>query len=482
MSGGLKILQVVKQNKNLVSINLKGNCVPAEILSNIKDQLLENQKRRILLQVPVTARENIAPVTLSSDEDDQGIYDRNRKNKKTKKRERSRTPLEELRGSPLGNSGNEENDRQEIKKSSKPVSKNKSGGKCFNQVEITEKFGTLDQILRERAESIDFLQNELDVKTSECKLVMTENEKLKTEIERLKEENKKNLEEKAKELEDMKKAQTKLESNWKESYRELEETNASNAKMKQELEAKNRAYEKELRKASLEVQSVKEKFAITVQTYEDNISECKMEVHRVKREMHEKESRCKIEVNTLKESLKETTEALEKCQEQLQKLRNELRESIETQAKLKLKADESERFVARTIKLEDALHRCKEDKEKLDEKLHESRKTIASLQKQLIQLQEESIEPQKRYEALKMELQIEKEKSASLRLDMHDERTRMREQSEQMQKLLSQINGMYTQISDAQSNHAEALRLKDAEIEKLKDVISKKTRELDEFK
>ena len=466
-SGGQKILQGIKHNRTLISLNLQGNCVRNEIYSAIKEQIMENQKRRVLSETPLILKENIHPILITSEEDDQMNHVKSRLQKKKKKRE--------MRDSPLGDSGNEDADLD----ARRLMLKKTNSESC---TEFTEKIEALNQILKERLATIDHLHTEVEAKNMELKHITTENEELKTEIRKMQEEYNNTLEEKNKELENLKKTMSKTENNWKESYKELEEAYQNNLKVKQEFESKNRAYEKELRKASIEVQSMKEKFSSTIQNYEDTISECKMEVHRMKREMQEKENRCKVETNTLKESLKESTGALEKCQEQLQKIRNELRESLESQAKLKIKADEAERFASRTAKIEEALHKSKEEREKLEEKLHESRKSVASLQKQVIRVQDEAMEPQKRYEALKLELQIEREKSISLKAEMHDERKRMKEQNEQIQKLLSQINGLYAQLSEAQSNHAEALRIKESEIEKLKNVISQKTRELDDYK
>ncbi|XP_014212994.1 leucine-rich repeat-containing protein 45-like [Copidosoma floridanum] len=470
MSGGQKILQGVQHNRFLVSLNLKGNCVPSEIHSAIKDRIAENQKRQLLCETPVFQIPAI-PNSTSTEEDDRGTQVKLRSRKKKKKRERSKTPMEDLRDSPLGDSGNEGVPKKPSKDSEHEV-----------RPEIAEKIQALDRIIQERAASMDLLQTELVSKEDELKSIHSENEKLKTEIQKLKEEKEVALEEKVKELEDVKRAHAKAEGSWNESYKELEEAQRNTARLRQEAEAKNRNYEKELRKVSSEVQMLKEKYASTVQSHEDVLSDFKVETHRLKRDVQERENKYRIETNALKESLKETTEALEKCQEQLQKLRNELRESVEVQGRLKMKADEAERFASRTLRIEEALNRSKEEKEKLEEKLQESRRSVAQLQKQMIKVQEESLEPQKRYEALKLELLIERERSAALKIELQDERARMKEQTEQLQKMLGQINGLYAQLSEVQACHAEVLRVKDAEIEKLKGVVGQKTRELDDYK
>lgn len=83
---------------------------------------------------------------------------------------------------------------------------------------------------------------------------------------------------------------------------------------------------------------------------------------------------------------------------------------------------------------------------------------------------------------MKLELRLEREKSTSLTSELQVERTRMREQTEQMQKMLGQVNGLYAQLSEEQKNNAEKLREKDKEIDKGKDAVAIKARELEEFK
>jgi chromosome segregation ATPase len=476
MNGGIKILQAIKKNRVLLSFNLKGNCIPNDIYSAITEQIIENRKRKILYETPVGLKDNNCLVAASS-EDDQMRKIKSRIQKRKTRKERSKTSIDQLRDSPLGNSGSEDNNSL----TTQMTLKNKHIG-SYGIIEIDDKIQALNKILQERLATIDTLRSDLESKTTELKLIHIENEKIKSELEFFKEENINNLKEKTADIENLKKVHSKTEKNWKESYKDLEESYENNLKQKQEVDAKNRAYEKELRKAALEMQSMKDKLTSTIQNYEDTVSECKTDIHRMKREMTERENRCKIEITTLKETLKESTQALEKCQEHLQKLRNELHESNEIQAKLKIKADENERLTARIIKIEDALNKSKDEREKLEEKLQESRKSIASLQKLIIKLQEESIEPQKRYEALKMELQLEKEKSSNLKSEIQDQTTRIREQNEQVQKMLSQINGLYTQISEAQSNHVEILHTKEIELEKLQNVVTQKTRELNDFK
>lgn len=347
MTGGHKLLQAIRQNNSLTSLSLKGSCVPSEICSAINDKISENLEKQTLfrqeIRSPSIARVASSVHSLSS-EDDAAML------------------------------------RLQKKKKKKKVDKVQS---CS---EIDDKIGGLNKILKERLEDIERLTIELEGKTVELEGKNVENKELQSQVDELKSKYDRVLEEKLREIEGLKKIHTKAEIAWKESYRELEETLQTTFSVKTDLESKNRILEKELRKCSLELQSTKDKFTLTIQSYEDSMSDCKLEVHRAKRELQEREIHGKIESDALKKSLKETSEALEKCQEQLQKLRDELRESLEVQARLKIKTDEAERIAARTVRIEEALRKCRDERDKVEEKLVEARGSVATLQKQVCKL------------------------------------------------------------------------------------------------
>ncbi|KAJ8665021.1 hypothetical protein QAD02_006683 [Eretmocerus hayati] len=480
LSGGQKILSGVKFNRVLTVMNLKGNCVPNDIHSSIMDQIKRNQKRHSLCQSH-TLKANLRSVLETNERSDfllgSGIHRRNYGSMNRKQgKMKMKSSVREMRGSPLGDSGNEHNDLATIDR--REASPSHVEIHCENEnidESLNEKIETLKRVLQERATTLQSLESSLEVKNAELALIKTENEDLKEEIENLKKINQTTLEDKRKEVEVLEKVKAQVERDWKESYKELEEENQNILRQKQEFEGKYRANEKEMRKGALEIQALKEKLLSVSRQYEDTISEYRIEVHGAKRELQEKDNRHKIEVSALKRTLKETTEALEECQDHLLKLRNELKESQENQAKLKIKVGESEMVTSKMVKISEALEKCKLEKEKLERELQESKKTV-------YKLQEDLIEPQKRFKTLKLELQIEREKNLRLKQEVQDERARVKEQNEQMQKMVSQINGLYTQMNEIQSNHAEILKTKDNEIEKLKRLCAEKTLELDEFR
>ncbi|XP_058796378.1 leucine-rich repeat-containing protein 45-like [Phymastichus coffea] len=455
-TGGQKLLQALGHNTRLTSLSLKGSCVPSDICSAINDKVSENLEKQVLFQSPL-ARD-----------------------------QRLRSPIAARGGSVLHSPSHSSEEgaatsrSQKKKRGDRPAPAAPSGNEDSNGLD--DKLEGLNKILKERSDSIDRLKAELEGKSTELEAKSAENQELKAEIRKLQEEHEKVSQEKLKEVDSLKRIHAKAEAAWKESYRELEETLQTTFAAKTDLESKTRILEKDLRKCSLELQSTKDKFTSTIRSYEDSMSDCKLEAYRAKREFQEREAHCKIEGDALKKSLKETSEALEKCQQQLQKLRDELRESLEVQAKLKIRTDEAERVASRTARIEESLRKCREDRDAVEAKLLEARSTVATLQKQIIRLQEESIEPQKRYDSVKLELQLEREKSSNLTVELQAERARMREQTEQMQKMLGQVNALYAQLSEEQRSHAEKLREKDKQIDKTKDAVALKARELSEFK
>lgn len=221
---------------------------------------------------------------------------------------------------------------------------------------------------------------------------------------------------------------------------------------------------------------------LQTQSCEDLIAKSRVEVHRIRREAKERENRYKIELNVLKSTLKESTEALEECQAQLQKSRVELRESSDNFSSLKTRMNEIERVNCRLVRIEESFQKVKDDKKLLEEKSLDSERTIAMLQRQVATLQGELIEPQRRYGLVKDELEQEREKSARLKHELTEERARLQEQNSQIQTLNAQITSLNNQINEIQNNHAEALRERDKERRALKEIISNKERDFNELK
>lgn len=187
-------------------------------------------------------------------------------------------------------------------------------------------------------------------------------------------------------------------------------------------------------------------------------------------------------MNILKKSLKDSTDALEQCQNQLQKIRNELRDSLESQSNLKAKLKELEHISLKSARIEDSLLKVKEEKELFEDKYNDAQRTIATLQRQNASLEAELVEPQRRYNLLHEEFDQEKKKAERFKDELIEERSRLREQSIQLQKMTLQITTLNTQINEIQTSHAEELREKEKERKQLKEIIAHKERDLNDLK
>lgn len=103
-----------------------------------------------------------------------------------------------------------------------------------------------------------------------------------------------------------------------------------------------RRYETEIHRGSLKIELLRDKVVSATRAYEDLLSKAKTEMHRLRRESRERDNKYKIEQNLLKNTLKETTQALEDCQLELQKSRRESRDLFKGQTLLKAKLDDAE--------------------------------------------------------------------------------------------------------------------------------------------
>lgn len=110
-----------------------------------------------------------------------------------------------------------------------------------------------------------------------------------------------------------------------------------------------RRYETEIHRGSLKIDLLRDKLVSATQAYEDLLSKSKTEVHRLRRESRERDNKHKIEQNLLKNTLKETTQALEDCQIEVQKSRRESRDLSRSQALLKAKLDDAECRILRLL-------------------------------------------------------------------------------------------------------------------------------------
>lgn len=118
----------------------------------------------------------------------------------------------------------------------------------------------------------------------------------------------------------------------------------------------------------------------------------------------------------------------------------------------------------------------------MEEKLNDSRKIASSLQHQIASLQSELIEPQRRENLLKEELELEKQTTERLKRELHEESDRLKGQNLQMEKMNQQIAILNTQLNDVRAAHAEILHEREKERKKFQDIISSKERNLSELR
>ncbi|XP_046465997.1 leucine-rich repeat-containing protein 45-like [Neodiprion pinetum] len=510
LQGGQLLLTGMQENKNIVKLNLHGNCIPADIVHLIEERTRSNQSRRMISVTSMTKEiekaKSFLQVTdnkekiVSFTDSDSTIQSRLKYRRKKKKRVelfKKEIPsgvtddsMEKTSNESDTNSltnllvpAEENLKRDEPRNDISGDDSRKNNKICSSSADAaTNKIKELNQILQDRTTAINLLTNEVGVKAAEIEAVRSQIDQLRTELERVKEERDKLTGEKTREILDLKENHKEIEEGWKKVHKELEDAYHKALLHKKEYEVRIRRYERDIHRSSLEISSLKEKIISITQTYEDLVLKDKTEMHRLRREIKERESRHKNEISIVKNTLRDTTQALEDCQMQLQKSRSELRDVTESQLTLKAKINEMEHLNVRYSRSEESLHRVKEEKENLEEKIEESQRTVSSLQRQVVALQSELVEPQRRYELLNDELIQEKEKTGRLKEELAEERERAKEQSIQIQKMTLQITALNTQINDIRSSHADTLRERDKERTQLKDIIAMKEREINDLK
>lgn len=508
LQGGELLLAGMQGNKNIVKLNLHGNCIPNDIAQSIDERAGKNQSRQMITVTSMSKGIERAKSLLIKDEekiplftDSDSAVQTRLKSRSRKKKKRNKPVPKERAPSVSGNSEKTEAESDvgsltnlllvDEENSGKDQPRNDISGDGFkgdksNESNASEtpanKIKELNDILQNRTTAINLLTNEIAVKSAEIDAAKSQIDKLRTEIDQLRLDREKFAGEKFKEILEIKESHKKVEENWTKDYKELKEAYQRALLQRKESESKIRRYERDIHRSSVEVSNLKEKIVSLTQTYEDLISKEKTETHRLKRELKERENRHKNEIGIVKNTLRDTTQALEDCQTQLQKSRSELREVTESHMILKEKMSEIEHANLRYSRSEESLHKVKEEKESLEEELAERKRVMSNLQRQVVALQSELVEPQRRYELLNNELLQEREKTGRLKEELVDERERAKEQSVQLQKMALQITALNTQINEIQSSHAESLREKDKERKQLREIIAGKEREINDLK
>ncbi|XP_015117480.1 leucine-rich repeat-containing protein 45 [Diachasma alloeum] len=499
VQGGQAILTSMRENTSLIKLNLRGNCIPEEILAMIEDLTLKNQSREIQSLSNISRslqghrllvlHENRQMYSTSDESVEKDVV-----LKKKKVKQKSRIPGWRGESTPLRNHQDPEPPDDDFNESilslniigeqSRP---SESGNRPLevptnkHDSEVS-KIAELNRILQERSAVISTLMKEIATKNEEMKGVKSLVHQLEEEALQAKTNSERAIEEKVREIEGMRESQRASEEAWRKVQRQLEENQKDLEERSREWEGKARRYEGDVQRSSAALVGLRERFLSKSQQYEEVIANCKTEVHRVKGELRERVNRHKIEINVLKRTLKETTEALEECQLQLQKSRAELREVQNNFSGVMARIGEMEGVSGKYLRLEEAFQKLKEEKIVVEEKFTESQRTIASLKRQVGSLETELIEPQRRHNLLKEELETEREKTARLKEELAGERTRLKEQDCQVQKMCQQISGLNEQMSEAQRGHAEEIRERERERKQLKEIIASKDRDLRELR
>lgn len=476
LRGGQLLLEALRENKGLTKLNLRGNCVPDDIVYAIDELLHKNQVASLVSQA--TINENLTKLSFLHKEvksSSQKLLDHSAKTDSMK--------------IPLVSTANFVETQSEhetlIQAATNLETEKKNKEECEKHttaVEANKTIAKLNEMLQERGAAIELLTKEISTRAKDTEAVKKLVEQLETEIKLLKEERESLRVEKSREIVELREIREKSDDHWQREYKKLEESLRESLAREKELEARVQRYEREIRKMTMEMTSLREKSVSQTQSYEDLIAKSRIELHRAKREIRERENRHKIETSLLKTSLKENTEGLEECQAQLQKSRVELRETNDIVSTLKTRIFELEKQNSRLLRVEESYEKLKEDKKMVDEQSRDFQTTVTSLQRQVAKLQGELIEPNRRYKLIKDELEQEREKNARLKLELGEERSRHQEQNSQIQTLNAQITALNNQINEIQNNHMLAIRELDKERKILKDAISNKERDFNDLK
>ncbi|KAK0168035.1 hypothetical protein PV327_001875 [Microctonus hyperodae] len=364
--GGQLILNGMKENNRIIQLDLRGNCIPMEIIEAIDNCIHANQNKRIISRGNTSETVGAGKIIILHDnsheirstnsdgavEDEYCVIKRRMRRKlRSNERQKNSIIVQECKKNSDDNNSlmsfdimKEQLNENDLCMNDDIISVDKDNSK---ETELIKKISEVNKILQDRTMAINVLTNKISMKDSEIKEGKFLSDQLRLKINQLENENEKRVAECMKEINDLKLLQKSSEENWIKMYRELEEINKTLVEKNKEWEVKARYYEREIHKSSLEIISLRDKLMNKSKLYDNLIVKSKTEIHRGKKELQEKESRHKIELNILKNSLKETTEALEECQTQLQKNRIELRQTLVQLSNIKSKLTQMEQTNAK---------------------------------------------------------------------------------------------------------------------------------------
>ena len=302
LHGGQMILDGMHENKAITRLNLRGNCLPDELLESIGKCTCENKRRKLISKESITkgievakvyvSKENLRPVSLS---DSDNTLQKKTKclRKKVRKKDRSKTLQPAAGDNAVGHSLFSDSDESSLSKNLIESREMLSSPKIPIQAlindqnskmaEVNCKINELNQILQDRASTIDHLTNEIASKEVEITEAKSQIITLQQEIRRLEEEKEIFTLDKAKEISELQRIHAEAEENWEKSKKELEDSYNKTLSLKKEVEATVRRYERDIHKSSVEVLAIKEKLLSTTQAYEDLISRGESKASTVKK-------------------------------------------------------------------------------------------------------------------------------------------------------------------------------------------------------
>ncbi|XP_043280152.1 leucine-rich repeat-containing protein 45-like [Venturia canescens] len=474
LRGGQFLLEAMRENHGLTKLNLRGNCIPDEIIVAIDELLHKNQVTSLVSQA--TMNESFSKLSR--------LHEGKESSRKTLLDDSAGVDLLKLPSATPEVPHETQGVPETFMPATKILENEIKDESCDKKmmIEADKTIVKLNQMLQDRSAAIELLTQEINTRAKDTEAAKSLVEQLENEIKLLKEERESFNVEKSREITELREIREKSDDHWQKEYKKLEENLRDSLAREKELEARVQRYEREVRKITTEMTSLREKTISQTRSYEDLIAKSRIELHRVKREMRERENRHKIELSVLKTSLKENTEGLEDCQAQLQKSRLELRENSDKLSTYRTKITDLEKQNSRLLRIEESYEKLKDEKKIMDEKSHDFQRTIDTLQRQVAKLQGELIEPNRRYELIKDELEQEREKNGRLKLELAEERSRHQEQNSQILILNAQITALNNQINEIQNNHISAIRELDKERKMLKDAISNKERDFNDLK
>ncbi|CAD6201210.1 GSCOCG00000016001-RA-CDS [Cotesia congregata] len=498
LHGGQSLLNGIKDNNSITKLNLRGNCVPDSIVDLIDNVTLRNQSKKSITSSNITSKSTDKLTGNCFSKNDNCImvlYERAHKLslQDTENKLNDSESADEFKLKELGSNFRKKRLRRKKNSKSDKLLNSNSDSDSDSSFKINynsdkgsktefNKIMELNKILHDRSETINVLTKQINTKDEEIKSSNELVEKLRYEIDEWKRKFDEIVEEKKREVQELEEKHKKIEEDLKKNCKTIEDKYNICLLKNKDWEEKVRYYEKNIHKSSLEVIALREKWMSKSKDYEDIIEIKNTEVHKIRREFKERDNKYKIEVNILKSTLKETTTALEDCQDQLQKSRNELREMASSLATFRAKVDELEGIDCKYGKVVEVCQRIKDEKFGVEEKLNDAQRIIAGLKKRVQSLESELVDPQRKYDLLKGQLDEERDKSARLKQELEDERMRIRDQDCQLQKMSQQVTVMSGQINDIQKNYAEELRERDKDIKQLKEIIAGKEKEFNDLK